>query len=1442
MKKRIIALSMALLMLPCNTFAEISKIEYSGSGTLRIRGIFQNVSGKPASVEVFKPGKVKSDADAYAYAAETTIGKDGSFDDEVKLNGASGIYTLRVGAEGQHFEKKFMFINEADRASYITAINNAVNSETIADIFESDYGRLKALCEIQVAPEDKAYVYNAIFEHIPSDGIQNFDELKAITAEVVLINAFMSAKQDKFTALEKLFDYFDDKYIPAIELWKNADISSNKIKNIIVKDLQGQNIVNLEQMQKAFAESCVLNTLKEVNSKGKELTVLTAANTLINAAEYLYFSSLSQAQKIEILSNIGTYNTVEQYAKEFDKAVEAYRTKKPDTGKKDSSSSGSVVIPSADKPAKTPEPVTPGTNTEDNRKFRDIDGYDWAKTSIESLYDRGIISGKDSGIFAPQDNVTRAEFTSMIIKALGIDENDAACEQFTDVQSTDWFYHVIAVAFQKEIIKGISDTEFGPMLNITRQDAMVISKKAAESIGIVFDENEESGEDHYEYAVIKKDVFSDQENIADYAQSSVIHMYDNGVIVGNESGAFNPQNNMTRAEAAVVIDRLIKMTNAKQTQVSSKDANMLAQLKAFGIYDGSEQGLKSELTRGETAVLMCSMLNIQPIEPSEYKFTDCPADNEFAGSVYAVNEKGYMSASDDKFGVNEPLKYDDAAKIAVLLLGYGQIVDETPDAYIKKASELSLLKDVQRGPSDNITKRDFLKLFSNTLDTKVLGAAFTTGDKTATITDKTFLNAYYGIYEEKGKVTANSKAGIGGEEKTDNGYIKIDNDEFINHNLEYDNYLGREVTYYYRETDDENEIIYMEQSAKTKIITLNSSQIDDFSNMTYTYTLEDTKRSKKLSITKDANIIYNTQRLYDYTDAQLNPKVGIICFIDSDGNGKYDVNDTVIITEYKNVVVSGTDAAREFIYDKYTDASDPNAENYTINLKQYDEYSINDKMGDAFGLRELREWDVIAVMESPDKKYAELTLVDECYGGKLNSIDSSENKIVVDNKTYSISKDFRGNINSVKTGDKITVYTDLLGEVAAIENGIASYAVTSDEDTKDNNSLSEKIAVLTECRLIDNDNGEEVVVLKTYYTDKRITRTELAEKVKINGKQYKSVEKFDDVNSLLTQQLGRAVMLKYNSDNKIAEIITAALPGEDENRGFWQLNYNTSLTFGEEANGFNRTFYKNNNTTIYTVPMNPEDYKNSDKYAVNTTNFINNTNYNVIGYSTKKGSKLAEIMVNVAEATAGGTVDKFTSFVVGKVRRTLNEDDELVTVVEGVDNYHNAYYGNITSYELSEETVFIDLSNNVLTNLTIDDLEAGDCFRYGINNGKIETIQLTYDYSENKILENTTDSKRAFLVDAYEIGAETSYITVVDGKRAWEVDESNPNDANYFYTYWIRNPEMYVVVDKTEAKAVIRKGSVEDIQTYKKAGRNCSRMILFSENSSTVYAVVIYVE
>ena len=1441
MKKRIVAMSMALLMLPCNAFAEISKIEYSGSGTLRIRGSFQNISGVSASVEVLKPGRVKGDRDAYAYAAETAIGKDGSFDDVVRLNGASGLYTLCVGAEGQHFEKKFMFINEADRTRYITAVNNAKNADDIADIFESDYGRLKALCEIKVAPEDKQYVYNAIFGHIPSGGIDSLDELKAITAEVVLINAFMSAKQDEYSALEKLFDYFDDKYIPAVELWKNPDISTDKIKNITVKDLQGQNIVNLEQMQEAFAESCILNFLKNVNSKGKELTVLSTVNSLIDSDEYSYFSTLSQSKKIEILSDMGTYNTVAQYAREFDKAVAAYRTKKPEGGKSNSSKGGSVVIPPAEKPTKTPEQPTPGKNTEENAKFRDIDGYDWAKTSIESLYDRGIIKGKDSGIFAPQDNVTRAEFTSMIIKALGIEEADAVCEQFSDVRSSDWFYHVIAVAFKREIIKGITDTEFGPMMNISRQDAMVISKRAAESVGIVFDENEETGEDHYEYAVIKEDVFNDQENISDYAQSSVIHMYDNGVIVGNENGEFNPQNNMTRAEAAVVIDRLIKMTNAKQTQVNGKDKNMLAQLKAFGIYDGAEQGMKSEFTRGDTAELMRSMLNLQPSVPSEYKYTDCQADNEFAGAVYAVSERGYMTSSDGKFGVDEPLRYEDAAKIAVLLLGYGQMADESPEAYMKKANELSLLKDVRRSEGNGVTKRDFLKLFSNILDTKVTELTFENGSKSAAITDKTFLNAYYGIYKEKGKVTANSKAGVCGEEKTGNGNIKIGKDEFINNNPEYNSYIGREVTYYYKETDSENEIIYMEQSAKMKIVTLKSSQIDDFSDMTYTYLPDGSNRDKKLSITKDANIIYNTQRLYDYTDAQLNPRVGVISFIDCDGNGKYDGNDTVVITEYKNVVVSGTDSAREFIYDKYTDASNPDSENYTIDLKKYDEYSIKDKHGDSFGLRELREWDVISVMESPDGKYAELTLADECYGGKLTTINSADNELTVDNKSFSISKAYRGDISSLKIGDKITVYTDLLGEVAAIENGIASYAVKSD-DAKDNNSLSEKIAILADCRLIENDVGEEVASIRTYYTDKKITRTELAEKVKINGKQYKSVEKFDDVNGILSQQLGRAVMLRTNGDGKIAEIVTAALPGEDENRGFWQLNRSSNLFFGIEAGHFGGKFYKDKNTVIYTVPQDSSEYTNVDKYSVNSDNFINATYYDVWGYTTKKGSRLAQIMINEAAATAGGTVDKFTAFTVGSIGEALNDDDEPVLTVEGIENYHNAYYGRISKYEISPDVMFVDLSGNAVTNISVNDLEPGDSFRYGANNGVIETIQLTYDYSENKIMPNTDNSMRSHLVDAYEIGAENAYITVTDGKRPWEVSETNSADDKYFFTYWIRNPEMYVVVDKTGRNTVVRKGTVDDIQTYKKAGRNCSKLVMFAENDTTIYSVIIYVE
>ena len=117
-------------------------------------------------------------------------------------------------------------------------------------------------------------------------------------------------------------------------------------------------------------------------------------------------------------------------------------------------------------------------------KFCDISG-NASEGAILALNEKGIINGMGGRIFAPENRVTRAEFATIAVKALGLSE-DADCG-FSDVAKSDWFYSYVAVAYKNGIVYGISDTEFNPQGEITCEEAAAMLQRAAQISGIKAD-------------------------------------------------------------------------------------------------------------------------------------------------------------------------------------------------------------------------------------------------------------------------------------------------------------------------------------------------------------------------------------------------------------------------------------------------------------------------------------------------------------------------------------------------------------------------------------------------------------------------------------------------------------------------------------------------------------------------------------------------------------------------------------------------------------------------------------------------------------------------------------------------------------------------------------------------------------------------------------------
>lgn len=1438
-RKRIAAaITSMLLLVSQSAGAEINKLtcEDYETGEWRVQGSFHNVTDQGAALEVLKPGKTVNDDDPYAYITEVTIDGQGRFDDKFFLNGLSGEYLLRVGAGGQLFEKSFVFINNYELRGYLSSINQASSPAEIEELFEKDYGRLKNICAVRIEPGNKAFVYSSVYNAIPQNGFSDFGEVKRCVAETALLSEFMNADQDKAAALEKLFEFFEDFYMPAVEIWNDASISDSMLKEGISVQLQGMGAGTIEKLQQEFAEQTLIQALSVNGSKGRELKIVKAAHSLIPMDEYSYFSSLSEAQQISILADIPTGHcaSVSAYANALDKAIKDFQKKKetshsPNTGGSTGKTSGVVSIDNSVSGMHIQEPDLNIGGI--GQPFTDLDAYDWARISIESLHNNQVVQGKAEGIFAPGDNITREEFTAMIIKALGFEDKAASYNGFEDVKTEDWFYCVIASAVERELIAGISDTEFGVGRNIIRQDAVLICKRAVEALGIALSNNEKLGNLKLEYQSSGEAPFTDRDDISDYAKDAVNVMSRAGLIVGNENNEFKPANNMTRAEAAVLIHSLIQLKNAEQIEVSEKDSQMFSEMKAFGLYDGDiSESLGQEISRGEAAKLLCDILDVIHVKSAGYSFSDCGVDNEYADAVYTVCELGLMSADGNRFRTEYSLAYDDAVKMAVSSLGAGKIIEFGGENYINIASSKGILNGVARTKNNGITKKDFLKLFYNLLDENVYKLEMSSNEYRESM-DETFLSSWRSIYKDNGKVTANTRAGINAETICGAGYIKIGSTEFRNSNKEYDAYIGREVTYYYRETSSEYELIYMKQRARTKIMTLTSEELDSFSNMEYTYTPADTNKERKLKITNQANVIYNTQNLYEYTEDQLIPKSGTVTFVDADGDGKYTKEDTIIIQSYKDVVVGGIDVTNEIIYDKYAHGED---NDYELNLGRMEAYEIKDQHGDTFGLRELREWDVLAALVSPDGRYADITLVDEAFGGKITQVSYEENEtqIRLDGKEYEFAKEWRGDLNTLKVGDKVTIYVDLFGKVAAVQQGIASTAVTEGET--DNTALTEKLAVL----LDTIHSEEELDLIKIYYADNKFTRPELAEKVSINAKKYRS----DEALVILEDYIGKAILIRQDTKGRIKEIVTAAPIGTDRSRGLWLMTYeNESLVYKSNVYSFGNRFIAKEN--YYTIPQDRGDYNDISKFGFNKARFDNDKSYVLDAYTTTWLGVNADAVVYPQALAASGNYDSDTTFVISDIIQTINADDEPVLRIQGFDIDYWTGVGSAKSFDLDKEAILVDVLGNKREDMTIDDVERGDTIRYGLSGDKINTIMLAYDCSESIANENPGDrSGFTWYGYAYSLSEDEQYLTMTDGTLPSQIKISSYEEGGrHLRNFWIRTPSMITVVERNNKNVRIRSGSPKDIMAYTNVGNGCSKVVVMTNWQSYVISVIVYV-
>ena len=174
--------------------------------------------------------------------------------------------------------------------------------------------------------------------------------------------------------------------------------------------------------------------------------------------------------------------------------------------------------------------------------FPDVSPASWYYTAVESVAELGLFKGDDNGYFNPSKNITRAEFATVMAKALHEDLTGYGGSDFTDVSPTAWYAASVAWAKSFGLMQGDGNGKFRPNSPITREEMCAVIYRAWDS-----DRQEDWGANGFR--------FPDHDNISSWARKAVYECYDAGLILGSDGGKFLPKDNTLRCQAAVVFNK-----------------------------------------------------------------------------------------------------------------------------------------------------------------------------------------------------------------------------------------------------------------------------------------------------------------------------------------------------------------------------------------------------------------------------------------------------------------------------------------------------------------------------------------------------------------------------------------------------------------------------------------------------------------------------------------------------------------------------------------------------------------------------------------------------------------------------------------------------------------------------------------------------------------------
>lgn len=176
----------------------------------------------------------------------------------------------------------------------------------------------------------------------------------------------------------------------------------------------------------------------------------------------------------------------------------------------------------------------------------DIHGH-WAEKTLQQFIDNGWIQGDEGGI-RPDSTITRAEMAT-VVDAIEEYTEEADVSGYKDVAKTDWFYKQVAKIVKANVMVGVGNNKWAPQGDVTREQAAVIMCKLND---VSVDTKANAADIR---AQLSKLGYTDANAVSDWAAPYILAAVQNGYMSGYPDHTLRSGNNITRAEAIVMLDK-----------------------------------------------------------------------------------------------------------------------------------------------------------------------------------------------------------------------------------------------------------------------------------------------------------------------------------------------------------------------------------------------------------------------------------------------------------------------------------------------------------------------------------------------------------------------------------------------------------------------------------------------------------------------------------------------------------------------------------------------------------------------------------------------------------------------------------------------------------------------------------------------------------------------